>query len=203
MLNYLLKEYSTTLISNFIAGKNSTCASEVILYKISDELEKMQFKCNPSTIENKTIAMEAFFDMFARNIGGDIPAMMCYYFSSLVASDITLPLKARLEGNKYRAFILFKNMNNWDFIIMTALNSPIAEYNGHLNERSFFDLMLLCDVYKAWDIEPSSAMLTNLQKQAPNVAAQHPNYSQQQVILEGELAHKALFNIIESIVTDE
>ena len=78
----------------------------------------------------------------------------------------------------------------------------MAEYKGHLDESSFFDLLLLSDVYKAWDVDPSSDMLTSLKRQASNVARLHPNYTKQQIIAEGELAHQAVFKMIGYGVAD-
>lgn len=82
-----------------------------------------------------------------------------------------------------------------------ACLTPIAEYKGNLDENSFFDILLLADVYKAWDIDPDSAMLADLKRQAPNVAMNHPNLNKEQVQMEGFLAHEAVFRIIENLIT--
>lgn len=200
MLNDYLKEYAHVHISYAMIGKDAATETKKVLKKIADYLSQHDWKCNPATIDNKTIAMGAFFEMFAHNIGGDMPAMYCYYFSTLVARDVNIPEKSRLEGNKYRAFITFKNMNKWDRIIMMARLAPMSEYKGHLDESSFFDILLLSDVYKAWDIDPDSSMLASLKRQAPSVARNHPQINKQQAIVEGELAHDAVFGIIETLV---
>ena len=83
---------------------------------------------------------------------------------------------------------------------MSMAQAPFNGYEGNLTESEFFDILLLSDVYKAWDSDPSSSMLSNLQKQAPKVASLHPSFSRSQVLSEGELAHKALFDVIEPIV---
>ena len=64
-----------------------------------------------------------------------MPALLCYYFSSLVAEDNSLPTSKRLDGNRLRAFITFKNMNKWNMIISMA-QAPFSGYNGKLTERS-------------------------------------------------------------------
>lgn len=143
--------------------------------------------------------MMAFFEMSVRKIGGDIPALLCYYYSSLVANDSSLPVNIRANGYRFRAFVEFKNMDKWN-IIMSMAQAPFNGYEGNLTESEFFDILLLSDVYKAWDSDPSSSMLSNLQKQAPKVASLHPSFSRSQVLSEGELAHKALFDVIEPIV---
>ena len=201
MLNNLIKEYTRVRVSYEIAGRDGTTEIIKVLNKIENHLSQNEWKCNPATIENDTWAMCVFFEMFFRKIGGDMSAMMCYHFSSLVAKDVNLPEKSQLEGNKYRSFIIFKNMDKWGRIFMTARLAPVAEYKGHLDEYSFFDVLLLGDVYKAWNVDPDSSMLANLKRQAPNVARNHPNITRQQAIKESELAHEAVFRIIESLVT--
>lgn len=202
MLNDLINEYTRVRISSEMASKDGTVEVTKILNRIEDFLFKNKWKCDPSSIQNKTMAMCAFFDMFARNIGGDTSAMMCYYFSTLVSKDLSISQNGRLQGNKYRAFMIFKNMDKWDRIIMMARLAPINDYKGHLDDNSFFDILLLGDVYKAWDVDPSSKMLQKLKNQAPIVARNHPNFTRQQVIVESELAHEAVFDIIETLVTN-
>lgn len=200
MLNSLIKEYGRVRLSCEFSGKDATEEIVKVLQKVNNYLSDHGWKCNPSTIEDNTWAMCMFFEMFAHKIGGAVPAMMCYYFSTLVANDMSIPEHLRLGGNKYRAFVVFKNMDNWDRIIMMARLTPIGGYNGNLDEGSFFDILLLGDVYQAWDVDPNSTMLANLKRQAPNVARNHPDITRQQAIVEGNLAHEAVFRIIEPLV---
>lgn len=65
---------------------------------------------------------------------------------------------------------------------------------------STVNLLLLSDVYQAWDADKSSAMLQNLKKQTPMVAANYPTFTRQQIITEGELAHEAVLNIVNTII---
>ncbi|MBQ2506917.1 MAG: hypothetical protein II530_00310 [Bacteroidaceae bacterium] len=199
MLNELLKHYSATKILFEVEGKDSTQESVQILRQIEDVLKKNEWKITSSSVENNSLAMMAFFEMSVREIGGDIPALLCYYYSSLVANDSSLPVNIRANGYRFRAFVEFKNMDKWN-IIMSMAQAPFNGYEGNLTESEFFDILLLSDVYKAWDSDPSSSMLSNLQKQAPKVASLHPSFSRSQVLSEGELAHKALFDVIEPIV---
>ena len=196
MILRLLKEYSQIRISYEMVGKDPSMEIVKVLNRLGEELAKNDWKCSPSDVPTDTIAMCAFFEMFARKIGGDASIMLCYYYSSRVANDYSLPEKARAEGNKHRAFIVFKNMDKLNMTFNLACNSPIAGYRGRLNSNQFVDLLLLSDVYKAWDVDSNSAMLQNLKRQAPLVAANHPTFSKQQIITEGELAHEAVFNII-------
>ena len=202
MLNSLLHKCARVQISYLIADKDSTQELRSILQEIADYLSEQEWKFNPETIGNISLAMAVFFEMFAQKIGGDMSSMYCYYFSTLVAKDMNLPQEQRAEGNKYRAFIIFKNIDKWNNIITMARLAPMAGYKGHLDENSFFDILLLDDVYKAWDADSDSALLTNLKKQAIIVANNHPQYTKQQVMAEGDLAHEAIFGIIKTLITN-
>ena len=200
MLNDLLKHYAATKVSYELVGKDSTQESVQILKKIEETLKMNDWKITSASVENNTIAMMAFYEMFAREIGHDIPALLCYYYSSLVANDNSLPAENRAHGNRFRAFITFKNMdeNRWNLIFSMA-QAP-CDYNGNLKDDSFFDILLLSDVYKAWDSDPDSSLLNDLKRQSTKVAALHPSLSRTQVLTEGEIAHKAVFGVIESLL---
>lgn len=196
MLDSLITEYTRIRVS-WEQGMGKTRQDVVAALRgISDYMSQHEWKCNPTSVTNHLCAMFAFFDMSENKIGGDNPAFLCYYFSTLVAKS-QLPLHWRLAGNEYRAFMVFKNMKKWDHVITTARLAPMAEYKGRLDENSFLDILLLGDVYQAWDVDPDSAMFANLKMQAPDVARNHPSFTKQQVIKESGLAHEALFRIIE------
>ena len=198
MLNNLLKQYAATKISCEFAGTDSTQESVKILREIEETLKKNDWKITSFIVENNTVAMLAFFEMFSREIGGNRSALLCYYYSSLVANDCSLSAENRAHGNRFRAFITFKNMDKWNMLFAMA-QAPI-NYKGNLSDDSFFDILLLSDVYKAWDSDPDSSMLANLKKQSTKVAALHPSLSRAQVLTEGEIANKAVFGVIESLV---
>ncbi len=200
MVFQLLKEYSQVHIANAIVDRDSTEEIVDVLNRLAVELTKNKWRCSPSDVPTDTIAMCAFYEMFVRKIGGDAPIMLCYYYSSRVIKNTSLPINARLEGYKHRAFIVFKNMDKLDMTFSLACNAPIARYKGNLNNNQFVDLLLLSDVYQAWDTDDESRMLQNLKQQAPKVAATHPSFSKKQIITEGALAHDAVLNIIKNIV---
>lgn len=196
MIKQLFKEYSQIRISFEAVGRNASAETNRVLNLLAAELAKNNWKCSPADVPTDTIAMCAFFEMFAQKIGGFNAVVLCYFYSSRVTKDRSLPTKARVEGNKIRAFIVFKNIDQLSQIFNFACNSPIGNYKGKLNDRQFVDLLLLSDVYQAWDADNGSAMLRNLKKQAPMVAAHHPNFTRQQIITEGELAHEAVLNVV-------
>lgn len=200
IISKLLRDYSQIRVSYELVGKDSSKEITKILNQLAAELAKKEWRCSPSEISNPVIAISAFFEMFALKIGGDAPIMQCYYYSTLVANDNSLPTNVRTIGNKFRAFIVFKAMNKLNMTFNLACNAPFAGYRGCLNSQQFFDFALLSDVYKAWDSDNNSVLLQNLKKQAPMVAAHHPDFSKQQIITEGELAHKAVFEVVETMI---
>ena len=141
MLNNLLKQYSATKILFEVEGKDSAQESVRILEQIEETLKNGEWKITSSSVENNTMAMLAFFEMSVRKIGGDLPSLFCYYYSSLVANDNSLPYNKRIDGNRYRAFVTFKNVEKWNMILSMA-QAPFSGYNGNLTERSFFDILL-------------------------------------------------------------
>ena len=201
MLNKLIKEYIGIRVSYEAACQDGSIESMSALNKIANYLSHNNCKCDPNSIDNKLWAMLAFFDMFTNKIAEGSSALMCYYFSTLVSKDRTLPQNLQLEGIKYRAFITYKNLSKWENIFNAILNtSCIVEYKGNLDESTFMDVLLLGDVYKVWDFDPTNQMLTNLKSQAPIVASNHPYFTKQQFIRESELAHDALLGMIETLV---
>ncbi len=200
MLNDLIRKYVKTLIAYSAIGKDSSLETKAILEDIHEELQLMGNKCNPAEIDDKRFAMLAFFDMYERRIGNETPALLCYYFSTLLIKDKTKTIDTRLQGNEYRAFIIFRTMDKWDGFMGACRTMPMYNYRGNLNGDSFYDLLLLSDVYRAWNTDPDNRLLNNLKKQAPNVASMHPEYSRDEVIKEGELAHEALFCFIKNLV---
>lgn len=195
----LLKDYSQIRISYEIVEKDPSVEITKILNKLAIELKNNNWICPPTEIPTDAIAMSAFFEMFALKIGPDAPIMLCYYYSSRVANDNSFPTNVRAMGNMFRAFITFKAMDKLNMAFNLACNAPIACYRGRLNNQQFFDLALLSDVYKAWN-SGNSKLLNKLKKQAPLVASNHPTFSKEEIIKEGELAHEAVFNIISSIL---
>lgn len=203
MLNSLIEEYAKTLDDNYSMDGDIEEYSDKILEKIACELEQEEWESKILGITNKYNAMLTFWFLFIREIRREyFPASyLCYYFSSLVANDTSLPEEMRLEGNEYRALIMFKSMNGleWYSFLMQALNS--IYYKGSLKERPFLDLMILGDTYKAWNIDPYNYIMHNIRTQAPSIASVYPSYTKDQVIHEAELSHEAVLSLINKRLT--
>ena len=200
MISKLLRDYSQIRISYEAVGKDPSVEITKTLNLLATELAKDEWRCSPSEVPNDSMAMSAFFEMFALKIGKDAPIMLCYYYSSRVANDKSLPTNAQKMGNMVRAFIVFKAMDKLNMTFNLACNAPFAGYKGKLIGQQFFDFALIGDVYQAWDIGNNSPLLQNLKKQTPMVASNYPMFNKQQIIAEGELAHKAVFNVVRTLV---
>ncbi len=174
---------------------------EKTLSEIVSFFEKNEWKYVPGSITDMSIAMSAMFDIFTC-LKQSEASMLCYYFSSLVANDSSLPLQERLKGNRYRAYIFLKDMEEWAYRceLFTTLYKDANNYNGHFT-NDFYDLSLLYDVYKAWHL--GGALLDNLKEQVPRIMLKYPKYSKEKILLEGELAHNALFKHIRGDVEND
>ena len=199
-ISQLLREYSQVHISYAVVVKDPAVESKRILNQLVEELSQDEWKCPPSEVPTDAIAMSAFFEMFAHKSGGDAPIMLCYYYSSRVANDKSFPANVQTLGNMFRAFIVFKAMDKLNTVFNLACNAPFAGYRGKLKNQQFFDFALISDVYKAWDRDNNDALLNNLKKQVPIVASNYPMFNKQQIIAEGELAHKAVLNVVRTFI---
>ena len=200
MVTKLLRDYSQIRISYEATRRNPSAEIAKTLNQLAAELAKNGWRCPPTEVPTDAIAMSAFFEMFALKIGSDAPIMLCYYYSSRVANDRSFPTNVRALGNKFRAFIVFKAMDKLNMAFNLACNAPIGGYRGKLRGQQFFDLALISDIYKAWDTDNGDPLLQNLKRQAPMVAANHPTFTKQQIITEGELAHEAVLRIVSSFI---
>ena len=171
------------------------------LSEIASFFEKKDWDYLPGSITDISTAMCAMFDIFTC-LKQNEASMICYYFSSLVANDSSLPLRERLKGNRYRAYIFLKDMEGWACRceLFTTLFKDTNNYNGHFT-NDFYDLSLLYDVYKAWQL--GGALLDNLKKQVPRIIHKYPNYTKEIVLIEGELAHNAFFDRIRGFVEND
>jgi hypothetical protein len=168
---------------------------EKTLSEIASVFDNNDWKYIPGTITDMSAAMCAMFDIFTC-LKQDNASYLCYYFSSVVANNPSLPLRERVKGNQYRAFIFLKD-NSWGArceLFCELHNDFDINYEGHFT-KDFYDLSLLYDVYKAWH-SIGGTLLNNLKKQAPLIKLQYSNYSKDQIMIEGELAHNSLFEYI-------
>lgn len=200
MITKLLRDYSQIRISYEVARKDPSTEIAKTLNQLAAELAKNGWRCPPTEVPTDAIAMSAFYEMFVLKIGPDAPIMLCYYYSSRVANDHSLPTNVRALGNKFRAFIVVKAIDKLNMVFNLACNAPIGGYRGKLKGQQFFDLALTSDIYKAWDTDNGDPLLQSLKRQAPTVASNYPTFTKQQIIAEGELAHEAVLRIVSSFI---
>lgn len=201
MINSLLSDFRRYALLN--ASYESPATQRMLLQTlkgIEQELKKNKYKCDPSTIEDKVSAATAFYYMFEYGIAEAASSYLCYCLSTLVAEDINLPMESRLKGYMCRALITYKNLSNWNLSLSVLYDSPLSNYAGHLDFKTFIDFMLLSDIYGAWDIDPSNPIFDSLKRMAPGVKDKYPKFSMTEIIYEGTLAHQAVFNIFGSKV---
>ena len=79
--------------------------------------------------------------------------------------------------------------------------APMGRYRGNLGDNKLFDILLLSDVYKAWNQNSDDEMFAKIKLQAPHVVGIHSELTKQVVLEEGELAHEAVLKIVERLIT--
>jgi len=204
MLNGLLEKYITIKIVRQYNNPVFDISETPELIEILEEIRPVMHTWVRSGESPKIIgshAIYATYDMFQAKIGGAEPALLCYYFCTLEMRKSYQDYMAHL----FRAKIVFQNLKSWDNLIYYAYTTKHGCYEGNLDGDAFVDFLVLCDVYKAWDYNSDDSsfvdsVFENLKKQTPKVEALHPSYSKYEIIYEGELAHKALFNYVVKIL---
>ena len=181
MLDSLLKEYSRTLIASQYFEGRAVEETAVVLHKINDYLKANEYK-DEFFIEDMTMAMCAFYDMCSRKIGGFYISLFSYFSCTAVANKTYLPQDTRLNGIMLRAFTTFTWFKSWHKILNLARTSPRGRYEGNLDEKSFFNILLLSDVYRVWDVSNAHPILSKLKMQAPLIANNYPSFTKQQII---------------------
>ena len=88
------------------------------------------------------------------------------------------------------------NLDTFERFITLAHDAPIIGYNGILSAEEFFDFLIMSDAYLVWNSDLESNILKSIQKLVIQHESNHPNFSKQEIIQEGEKAHSALFSSI-------
>lgn len=200
MINDLLKEYMQIRLFYELEGKDPSSRIETFLGNFVKELGN-DWKEKISQITNNYIAMYVFYEIMVREMAGDMPGLICYYFSTIVVNDSSLSDEMRLEGYRFRAFTLIQNLEKWNNVLMFAQSS--INYNGNMHDNSFVDMLLMSDIYKAWNSQPSNPMLERLKTKASSISKNYTNYTRQQIIIEGKRAHESLFKLIKGTVINK
>lgn len=76
----------------------------------------------------------------------------------------------------------------------------MMEYAGNLSIEQFFDFLIMADAYRVWDSDDESSMLKSIKRLVNQHKINHPQFTREQIIKEGEIAHKALFTAIKYVL---
>lgn len=203
----LIYEYLQNRVGSALVQKDNSPLIMEILNKIALEFKKdnswqeeLRSCIDKYAWMNEGVLMSVFYEMFVRKIGNNLPMLLAYVYSSRVAKDESFSLTNRLEGYKIRAKIVFGSMDRLDRVMILARTAPMGKYRGSLDDNQFFDILLLSDVYKAWNQNDDDELFAKIKLQAPRVAQVHSGLTKQKVLKEGELAHKAVLNIVERLI---
>lgn len=161
-----------------------------------DEGELVQWQKELNEVTDYQSAMLAFFDMEVRGISKRVSAYLAYYYASMLIDDQLKSNESAEDAYYMRSMIVFKNMNAF-FDQVHWIRKDQDLYKGQLDERQFNDLLLLANVYCAWNVETDNPSWDNVRRQVPIVASNHPGFSKTEVIKVGLEASDAMFKYIQ------
>ena len=154
-------------------------------------------KCTKVTnldVEDCFAATLMFSEMAMRKIG-DFSPLYAYCFGTM-CQHTDLPTNAKTDARRFRLISLFVNLETFDRFVTMAHSAPIIGYDGDLSYEEFFDFLIMSDAYLVWNSDLESGMLKSIRKLVVQHEANHPRFSKQEIIEEGEKAHSLLFSTI-------
>ena len=126
---------------------------------------------------------------------GDLSPLYAYYFGT-ICQNTSLPANVKIDARRFRLISMFTNLNIFERFILLAHKAPIMGYHGDLSDEEFLDFLIMSDAYLVWNSDLESNTLKSIQKLVIQHESNHPNFSKQEIINEGEKAHSALFSSI-------
>lgn len=201
-INQAVTEYRQLSVSQAMAE----AASEVALNNATRQKENFFLRINESMSElieqNATDVFSAtllFSEMSMRKIGQFSP-FLAYYYGTMSQQLTTIPSNSKVAALRLRLFALFQHLESFDRFINLAHTAPMMEYEGNLSIEQFFDFLIMSDAYRVWDSDDESSMLKSIKGLVNQHKENHPQFTREQIIQEGEKAHKALLTAMKYVL---
>ena len=171
----------------------------VISSNKSEEIDFFNDVAKNVTVSNEDVedcftATLMFSEMAMRKIG-NLSSLYAYYFGT-ICQKVGIPEKIKIDARRFRLISLFMNLNVFEPLITLAHYAPIMGYKGSLSDEEFFDFLIMSDAYLVWNSDLESNTLKSIQKLVIQHESNHPKFSKQEIIKEGEKAHSALSSSI-------
>lgn len=201
-LNQAINEYRQLSVSQAMAE----AVGGVALCTVANQKENFFQRVNDSI--NNLMEQDAddffsatllFSEMSLRKIG-QVPPYLAYYYGTLAQNSANVPVHSKIAALRLRLFALFHHLEAFDRFINLAHTAPMMEYAGNLSMEQFFDFLIMADAYRVWDSDDESSMLKSIKRLVNQHKINHPQFTREQIIKEGEIAHKALFTAIKYVL---
>lgn len=140
-----------------------------------------------------------FSDMAMRKIGQFSP-FLAYYYGTKTQELNSIPAHSKVAALRLRLFSLFQHLESFDRFINLAHSAPMMEYDGSLSLEQFFDFLIMSDAYRVWDSDNDSSMLKSIKRLVNQHKLNHPQFTREQIIKEGDKAHKALLTAMKYVL---
>lgn len=200
-INQLILQYPFTRIFSHLSGNEEelmkllTELSVAIRRGADIGIEEAQWQKELKEVSDDSAALNAFYEMFIRGISKKLSAIFVYYFATRVIKNaVVYPSNFALDAYYMRSVVIFKNMN----LFLNLLSSAKRDfYNGRLGDNQMFDIFLLANVYSSSGTELDGPIFRKIIAQAPEVAANHPDFTKSEIVEEGLIAADSLYESID------
>ena len=197
-INQAICEYRQLSVSHAMAEavggvalSNSTHQKSNFFQRINESLSSL-IEQDPDDLFSATLL---FSEMSLRKIGQFSP-FLAYYYGTMAHQLNNIPAKSKVAALRLRLFALFQHLESFDRFINLAHSAPMMGYEGNLTMEQFFDFLIMADAYRVWDSDEDSSMLRSIKRLVNQHKANHPQFTREQIIREGDKAHKALLTAI-------
>lgn len=178
-----------------VALSNSTQQKSNFFQRVNESLSSL-IEQDPDDVFSATLL---FSEMSLRKIG-QLSPFLTYYYGTMAHQLHNIPAKSKVASLRLRLFALFQHLESFDSFINLAHSAPMMGYEGELTIEQFFDFLIMADAYRVWNSDEDSPMLKSIKRLVNQHKANHPQFTCEQIIREGDRAHEALLTAIKYVL---
>jgi hypothetical protein len=138
----------------------------------------------------------AFYDMSVRGFNKNLASLLSFYFASKVINSTSSPI-TKENFHSLRAVVVFKRSSKFLYYAEKAMNQ---HYSGKLNNKNFFDVLLLSDVFLGWNGNIITNTFSQLKEKSSNISVIHNYLTRNDILVEGQKACRAIFDSISDML---
>lgn len=155
--------------------------------------EEVQWQKELKEIDDYATAMLGFYEMSIRGIDKRATSKLAYYFASRLIKENRYPQDVIINAYVIRSIVIFNNIS--DFLDY-ARWAKDGYYSGEMDNRQFFDIFLLANVYCGWINPIGSPQFEKIKQQSSSVANNHSNFDRTQIMRFGLEASDSVTDLI-------